>query len=128
MSDVPARTQARSRWMRGQLGSSGARMRGTVGALQTADGPAAGSASARGLGGRALSWPSLVVAALLSVALGAGLYVGLAGGRTSVVAGARLRPSSHLRPGTSPQKKGLSSLPLAAQGPISQTLGADSPA
>ena len=74
------------------------------------------------------AWPPMVVAALLSLALGAALYEGLAGGRSSVAPAARFRASSHLRPGASPHKKGLSSLPLAAQGPISQALGAENPA
>ena len=56
------------------------------------------------------------------------LYEGLAGGRSSAAPAARFHASSHLRPGASPHKKGLSSLPLGAQGPISQALGAESPA
>src|SRR5271165_6724843 len=70
---------------------------------------------------------AVVVAALLSLALGAALYEGLAGERPSVAA-ARFRAASHLRAGASSRRKGLSSLPLAAQGPVSEALGADDPA
>ena len=41
---------------------------------------------------------------------------------------ADLRASSHLRAGASSHRKGLSSLPPAAQGPVSEALGADNPA
>jgi hypothetical protein len=65
-------------------------------------------------------WRGLAAAALLSLPLGAALYEGLAGERSSVARGVQPRASSH--------KQGLFSLPGAAQGPVSQALGADSPA
>ncbi len=70
---------------------------------------------------------ALLVAALLSLMLGAALYEGLAGEHPSVAA-LRFRAASHLRAGASSRRKGLSSLPLAAQGPVSEALGADDPA
>ena len=75
--------------------------------------------------GSAVPWRALVACALLSLALGAALYESLAGGRASV-APARFRASSHLHAGASSHRKGLSSLPLAAQGPVSEAVGADS--
>ena len=67
-----------------------------------------------------LPWCALVVAAVLSLALGAGLYEGLGGGRSSVAPAAA---HSHAL-----SQKGLLSLPLAAQGSVSASLGADIPA
>ena len=78
-------------------------------------------------------WRALVAAVLLS-ALAVALWQGLAATRSSVVPAARLHASSHLRSRASAQKasaqkkKGLSSLPVSAQGPISEALGADNPA
>ena len=93
-------------------------------ALQAAN----GAVGERGSRTRAVvPWHLLLAAALLSLAVGAALYEGLAGGRSTVAPAARFRASSHLRPGASPHNKGLSSLPLAAQGPISQALGAENP-
>ncbi len=63
----------------------------------------------------ALAWRALAAAALLSVAIGAALNQGLVAKRSAV------------HPGAS-RLVGLSSLPLAAQGPISAAMGADSPA
>ena len=73
----------------------------------------------------AVPWRALLACALLSLALGAALYDSLAGGRVSV-APARFRASSHLHAGASSRRKGLSSLPPAAQGPVSEAVGADS--
>jgi phosphodiesterase/alkaline phosphatase D-like protein len=98
-----------------------------AGALQSAN----GGLSERGLRATAaVSWHALLAAALLALALGAALYEGLSGGRSSVAPAARLHAATQLHPGAASHKKGLglSSLPLAAQGPISQALGADSPA
>ena len=64
----------------------------------------------------AVSWRALVIAALLSVLLGAALSESLAGERSSVAPAVRSGGFSH---------KGLLSLPLAAQGPVSAALGAD---
>jgi hypothetical protein len=71
--------------------------------------------------GRAAS-PSVAVvgAALLLLAVGVAVYAGARGGRSSVVPAA---VRSHGFSG-----KGLLSLPLAAQGPVSAALGADSAA
>jgi FG-GAP repeat len=67
-----------------------------------------------------LPWRALLAAALLSLALGAGVYEGLGGGRLSVApAAARSHAFS---------QKGLLSLPLAAQGPVAAALGANNPA
>lgn len=67
---------------------------------------------------------ALMVAALLSLAFETALYEGLVGGRSSVTAVRAHSPSrSH-----GFTRKGLLSLPLAAQGPISAALGGDSPA
>ena len=72
------------------------------------------------LGGRAaLPWRALLVAALLSLALGAGLYEGLSGGRSALPVAVRSHAFS---------QGGLLSLPLTAQGPVSAVLGANSPA
>ena len=64
-------------------------------------------------------WRALVAAVLLALAIGAGLYQGLIAGRASVPAAVRSHGLS---------QKGLLSLPLAAQGPVSAELGADGPA
>jgi hypothetical protein len=64
-------------------------------------------------------WRFVVAAALLSLMLGAALSRGLAGERSFVLPGVRSGVSPH---------KGLSRLPLLAQGPISGVLGADDPA
>ena len=86
-------------------------------ALQTAtrsasDGTALGAT-------RVVSWRALATAALLSVVFGAALFEGVAGERTSVAPAVRSGGFSH---------KGLLSLPLAVQGPVSAALGAGSPA
>jgi hypothetical protein len=67
----------------------------------------------------AVPWRALVAAALLSLALGAALLQGLAGQRSSVAPAGRPHGFS---------QKGLLSLPVAAQGPVSERLGADNPA
>ena len=59
----------------------------------------------------AVPWRSVLAAALLSLLLGAALYQGVAGERSSVAPAVRPGASSHT---------GLFSLPLAAQGPVSQ--------
>ena len=124
MSDVPLRRQTRAQKTRGTPDHPVPGYSGPLHFRRTN-----GAVSERGSRTRAIvPWHSLLAAALLSLALGAALYEGLAGGRSTVAPAARLRASSHLRPGASPHKKGLSSLPLAAQGPISQALGAESPA
>jgi hypothetical protein len=86
-------------------------------ALQTAD----GSVGARvTLGARVVvSWRALVAAAVLSLVLGAALFPGLAGERSSVAPAVRSGGFSH---------EGLLSLPLATQGPVSAAIGADEPA
>jgi FG-GAP repeat/IPT/TIG domain len=92
-------------------------MLGSAGALQTANGSVSGRMA---LGARAMvSWRALVAAALLSLALGAALFQGVAGERSSVAPAVRSGRFSH---------KGLLSLPLAAQGPVSAAMGADNPA
>jgi hypothetical protein len=67
-----------------------------------------------------LPWRALVAAAVLSLALGAALYERLAGG-LAPVAPAVVRTHDF-------SQVGLSNLPLAAQGPVSDTLGAVSAA
>ena len=62
-------------------------------------------------------WRGLLTAAVLSIALGAGLYEGLPGGRSPVSSAARSHKGF--------SQKGLLSLPRAAQGPVSAALGAD---
>jgi trimeric autotransporter adhesin len=91
--------------------------------LQSAPGQInAGSPGARlALSGRfALPWRALLTAALLSVALGVGVSEWLTAERSTPLPGA---PAHHAL-----TRQGLLSLPLAAQGPISQALGANSPA
>src|SRR5271167_2235700 len=91
---------------------------GDAGALHAADRSV--SAEVRLQPGAAVPWRALLVGALLSLALGVALYEGLTAGHSSVASATHVRASSH--------KKGLSSLPLAAQGPVSQALGAEDPA
>ena len=86
-------------------------MLGSAGALQAADGSVALRARA------VVSWRALVAVALLSLALGAALFQGVAGERSSVTP--RSGGYSH---------EGLLSLPLAAQGPVSAAMGADTAA
>jgi hypothetical protein len=83
-----------------------------------------GSVGARTvLPGRALlPWRALVALAVLSLALGTSLYEGLLSSRSSSVAPAVGRAHAAF------SRKGLLSLPLAAQGPVSAALGADSAA
>jgi phosphodiesterase/alkaline phosphatase D-like protein len=64
-------------------------------------------------------WRSIAAVALLSTLLGVALSGGLAGERSSLLDAAHSGASS---------RKGLSSLPLPAQGPVSAALGADDPA
>jgi hypothetical protein len=64
-----------------------------------------------------VAWQALVVAALLSLALAAVPYEGLFGQRSTVSPAVRSHGLS---------QNGLMSLPLAAQGPVSLALGADS--
>jgi len=66
-----------------------------------------------------LRWHDLIGAALLCLLLGAVLAQGPAVKHASVLSGARAG---------SPSSQGLSSLPLAAQAPVSGKLGAESPA
>ncbi len=85
---------------------------------------------------RRLSWRGLLAASLLSLTLGAALYLGLAAHGHSGAPVARLRPSLQLSPGASSHGraarashvKGLSSLPAVARGPVSEALGAEDPA
>jgi len=86
-------------------------------ALQMADGPVSGRTA---FGAWAVvSWRALVAAAVLSLVLGAALFEGVAGERSSVAPAVRPGGFSH---------EGLLSLPLAAQGPVSAAMGADSAA
>ena len=86
---------------------------------------------------RRLSRRVVLAASLLSLALAAAaLYVGLVAQRHSGAPVARLGASSRLRPGAASgarasrasHAKGLSSLPAAARGPVSEALGAEDPA
>jgi len=86
-------------------------------ALQTANGSVSDRTAFRA--GAVVSWRALVAAAVLSLVIGAALFQGVAGERSSVAATVRPGGFSH---------KGLISLPLAAQGPVSAAMGADSPA
>ncbi len=93
-------------------------MLGPAGRVQTA--ASASLSDGAALGGRvALPWRALL-AALMVLALGAALYGGLSGGRSA------LRPIAVRTRGISHES--LLSLPLAAQGPVSATLGSNSPA
>jgi hypothetical protein len=71
----------------------------------------------------AISWRALLVAALLSVLAGAALSLGLTRGSSSL-SGERPSQSSAMRAGDVAHR-GLSSLPLTTQAPISAALGAD---
>src|SRR6516165_7086745 len=77
---------------------------------------------------RVVSWRALLAAALLSLALGAALYEAFIGEHSSATPAARLGAASQLRARSASHSKGLSSLPMGAQGPVSQALGADSAA
>jgi hypothetical protein len=66
-----------------------------------------------------VSWRGLAIAALLALLVGAVLFEGLLDVRSSGVRAVRYGSPTH---------EGLSSLPVAAQGMISATLGADDPA
>ena len=113
MSAVPAHISARTE-PRLQTRS---RMLGDAGALKTSNGLVSDQLAARAR--VAVSWRALVAAALLSLALGAVLFQGVAGERSSVAPAVRSGGFSH---------KSLLSLPLAAQGPVSQAMGAENPA
>ena len=104
-------------------GADASGLLGSARALAPADGSAGDALRARPVVSRRV----LAASALLLVALVAGLYVGLRDGRAGV-APTRLHAASHLRSAASSRRKGLSSLPLAAQGPVSDALGAESPA
>ncbi len=73
-------------------------------------------------------WRALLVAGLLCLALAAALYEGLAARHASVPSAGHFRAASHLRSRPSSHQQSLSSLPLGAQGPISDALGAEDPA
>jgi Divergent InlB B-repeat domain/FG-GAP repeat len=93
-------------------------MLGSVSALQTA--PNLSVSDPKALRVRALvPWHALLTAALLSLLLGAALYEGLAGERSTVAPAVRSHTFS---------QKGLLSLPLAAHGPVSAAMGAANPA
>ncbi len=100
------------------------------GEMSMEGGIARGSLASDGIALRAgVSWRALVAAAVLALLLAAALWQGLAGERSSVAPAAHFHASSHLRSRPSAQeRKGLSTLPLGAQGPISQALGAENPA
>ncbi len=94
-------------------------MLGQAGRVQTA--PNAVVSDGVALEARAvLPWRALAPAVLLSLALGAALYAGLGAHRS------RVAPARALSQGSAQQ--GLSSLPPAAQGPVSAALAADDPA
>ena len=114
-------------WVCARFSTRGLRMGGALGAAG-AFRPAVPVGDGSALGARlGLPWRVLAASLLLLVVLGGVLHETLAGGRASV-APAGFRASSHLRAGASAHRKGLSSLPLPAQGPISDALGAESPA
>jgi hypothetical protein len=91
-------------------------MVGAAGRAETAQGRASELALIAPRG--SLRWPMLIAAGLFSIALAVALLQSLAGQRFPVT------PRSH----RSASQAGLSSLPLAAQGPVSRALGADQPA
>jgi hypothetical protein len=94
----------------------------SVGGVQTAQGSRGELAA---IAGRRLpGWRVLIAAALLSSALAAALLAGLAGVRVQGSASERSAPSAS----RASAHKGLASLPLTAQGSVSQALGADDPA
>src|SRR5438132_13841563 len=95
-------------------------MRATRAAPDLDAGPSLWVSDQRALRLASARWRSLVVAALLSVAVGAALFVGSTDQRSS--------RAHRAHPGASTHKQGLFSLPGAAQGPVSQALGADIPA
>ncbi len=99
-------------------------MLGAPGALQSAN---VSVGDPVGLGaGAAVPWHALLAAALLALGLGGVLFEGLSSQRSSVAPS--LHPSRALHPGRTQHQLGLSSLPAAAQGPISAALGAEDPA
>ncbi len=73
-------------------------------------------------------WRVLLVAGLLCLAVAGALYEGLAGRHSSAASAGHFRAASHLRSRSSSHQQSLSSLPLGAQGPISDALGAEDPA
>ena len=94
-------------------------MRRPAGGLQTAPSASAASGGA-GLGTRrVLPWYALLAVAALSLAIGSAVFETLARGHSSAPAGVRARGFS---------QQGLLNLPLAAQGPVSAALAADTPA
>jgi FG-GAP repeat len=115
-------------------------MVGSAGGVRTAQG-CAGELAANAPRGMRCSH-GLIATALVAIALAASLCASLAGAHLQALAGAlsSLAPGSHAhpaaarraapapgaRPGTA--RAGLSSLPLTAQGSVSQALGADDPA
>ncbi len=92
-------------------------MRGPISALQAPVDLSVGEPAAV-RAGAVVPWRALSAAALLSLALGAALWLGLAGGRASLAPGVRSGAYS---------REGLLGLPLAAQGPVSAALGAHDP-
>jgi len=97
--------------------------RGSVGGPHAADRKRNDAPSARTM----LPRLALVAVALLSLALGAALQGGARSRRVSALP-TRLHASSRLQARGESRRKGLASLPLGAQGPVSEALGADSPA
>jgi hypothetical protein len=94
-------------------------MLGSAGSVQTVPSALVGGGVAL-RGGVLLPWRTLLAAALLALAVGVALDGGLGRG------GAPVAPAAVRAHGLS--RKGLSSLPLTAQGPVSAAMGADSPA
>jgi phosphodiesterase/alkaline phosphatase D-like protein len=99
---------------------------GSARALQTANGRVGEGIAPAPIAGA--SRRAFLALALLAIAIVVAVYAGMAGRHSSAVPAAGLRASSRIHPGASSQKKGLLSLPLAAQGPVSEALGAGSPA
>ena len=93
-------------------------MLGPTSSLPTATDPSVADPRRAGAG-IVLPWRMLVAAALLSLVLGLALAQVLSGSHPSVAGAARQS--------SAPAQRGLASLPLAAQGPISAALGADYP-
>jgi hypothetical protein len=113
----------------------GTRMQLRAGGMSAALGPlGAVQTAGRPVGDGVALWPTagrprraLAVGLLVAIAFGVALYAGLMGRHGSSAAPARLQASTQVHPETTSQKKGLLSLPLAAQRPVSAALGADSP-
>jgi len=125
MSTVPGRIrlgmQSQLQRMSGTLGTSGALQAPNVSLSEQATLSPRASIPRR----------TLIAAAIFSLLLGVALYEGLVSRHAATVPvqrAATLHARSGARAVAATHRKGLSSLPLAAQGPVSEAIGAETPA